>query len=57
MVSFQTLNCKPIASLDHFTPDMLGSAELVEEVQKGDTKIVKVRASHECVNYNQFIIL
>jgi len=38
----KTIGCRPIASLDHFTPEMLGSAELVEEVQTGDSKIVKV---------------
>jgi len=37
----KTLACKPIASIDHFTPEMLGSAELVEEVQAGSSKIVK----------------
>ena len=39
---FQSLSCKPVASLDHFTPEMLGTAELVEEVQTGDSKLVKV---------------
>ena len=39
---FQSLWCKPVASLDHFTPEMLGTAELVEEVQTGDSKLVKV---------------
>ena len=39
------LGCKPIASLDHFTADMLGSAELAEEMHAGSSKIVKV-----CVN-------
>ena len=38
----QSLGCHPIASLDHFQPDMLGSAETVEEVPTGDSKIVKV---------------
>lgn len=38
----KTVGCRPIASLDHFTADMLGSAELVEEVPTGDSKIVKV---------------
>jgi T-complex protein 1 subunit delta len=38
----KTIGCRPIASLDHFTAEMLGSAELVEEVQTGDSKIVKV---------------
>lgn len=40
------LGCKPIASLDHFTADMLGSAELAEEMYAGSSKIVKVRAEH-----------
>ena len=39
----KSLGCKPIASIDHMTPEMLGSAELVEEVQAGASKIVKVR--------------
>jgi hypothetical protein len=38
----KSLGCKPIASIDHFTPEMLGTAELVEEVQAGSGKIVKV---------------
>ena len=38
----KSLGCKPIASIDHMTPEMLGSAELVEEVQAGASKIVKV---------------
>lgn len=38
----KSLNCKPIASLDHFTPDMLGHAELVEEVTTGASKLVKM---------------
>jgi len=38
----KTTGCKPIASLDHFTPEMLCSADLVECVQCGDGKVVKV---------------
>lgn len=38
----KTLGCRPIASLDHFTPEMLGFAELVEEVQLGEHKVVKI---------------
>nr|KAG5710661.1 hypothetical protein BaRGS_035063 [Batillaria attramentaria] len=38
----KTLGCRPIASVDHFLPENLGSAELVEEVQTGTSKIVKV---------------
>jgi len=37
----KTLNCKPIASLDHFQPEMLGTADVVEEVQAGTSKVVK----------------
>ena len=38
----KSLGCKPIASLDHFTAENLGSADLVEEVTTGQSKIVKV---------------
>merc|ERR1711931_580465 len=38
----KSLGCKPIASIDHMTPEMLGSAELVEEIQAGASKIVKI---------------
>ncbi|CAG5118381.1 unnamed protein product, partial [Candidula unifasciata] len=38
----KTLGCRPIASLDHFVPESLGTAELVEEVQTGTSKVVKV---------------
>ena len=38
----KSLNCKPIASLDHFGPDMLGAADLVEEVSTGSSKIIKM---------------
>lgn len=38
----KALACKPIASLDHFTTDMLASADVVEEVATGTGKLVKV---------------
>ncbi|XP_071079112.1 T-complex protein 1 subunit delta-like [Haliotis cracherodii] len=38
----KTLNCRPIASLDHFTAENLGSAELAEEVSTGSDKVVKI---------------
>ncbi|KAI8784801.1 T-complex protein 1 subunit delta-like isoform X1 [Biomphalaria glabrata] len=38
----KTLGCRPIASVDHFLPEYLGTAELVEEVQAGSGKIVKI---------------
>merc|ERR1711997_212383 len=38
----KTLGCRPIASLDHFTAENLASAEIVEEVQTGSSKCVKI---------------
>lgn len=38
----QTLGCRPVASLDHFLPEHLGNAGLVEEVPMGTSKVVKV---------------
>ncbi|XP_075554736.1 chaperonin containing TCP1 subunit 4 [Dermacentor variabilis] len=38
----RSLGCRPIASLDHFTAEALGSAELVEEVTTGSAKFVRV---------------
>ncbi|KAK6183081.1 hypothetical protein SNE40_010627 [Patella caerulea] len=38
----KTLGCRPIASLDHFIPENLGTADLVEEVPVGTDKIVKI---------------
>lgn len=34
--------CRPAASLDHFTPEVLGSADLVEEIPTPSGKIVKI---------------
>jgi T-complex protein 1 subunit delta len=38
----KSLNCRPIASLDHFTADALVDAQLVEEIQTGSSKCVKM---------------
>ena len=39
----QTIGTKPIAHIDQFLPEMLGSAELAEEVHlDGSGKLVKV---------------
>ena len=38
----KSLGCTPIASLDHFTADKLASAQVVEEVQTGASKTVRV---------------
>ncbi|KAG7235720.1 hypothetical protein INR49_002289 [Caranx melampygus] len=39
----KTIGTKPIAHIDHFTPEMLGTAELAEEVSlDGSGKLVKI---------------
>jgi len=38
----KTMSCRPIASVDHFTPEMLGTADLVEEFSTGAAKVIKV---------------
>jgi len=39
----KTLGCKPVAHVDHMTPDKLGSAELAEEVSVGSGgKVIKI---------------
>lgn len=38
----KSIGCKPIANIDSFTEDKLGSAELIEEHQSSGSRIVKV---------------
>lgn len=38
----KSLSCRPIASLDHFLPENLVNADLVEEMQSGTNKFVKI---------------
>lgn len=38
----KTLNTRPIASLDHFLPEHLTSADLVEEIPTGNSRFVKI---------------
>lgn len=38
----KTLGCKPIANVDSFTEDKLGTADLIEEVQSDGSRYVKV---------------
>jgi len=42
----KTLSCRPIASSDHLNPEMLGTADLVEEFSTGAAKVVKVTGIH-----------
>ncbi|XP_052179975.1 T-complex protein 1 subunit delta [Diospyros lotus] len=43
----KTLNCLPIANVEHFRAEKLGYADLVEEVSLGDGKIVKITGIKE----------
>lgn len=38
----KSTGCKPIADIDSFTEDRLGSAELIEETESSGSKIVKI---------------
>jgi T-complex protein 1 subunit delta len=42
----KTLNCLPISHVDHMKPEKLGHADLVQEVQVGKGKVVKVTGIH-----------
>jgi T-complex protein 1 subunit delta len=38
----RTIGATPVAHIDQFTPDKLGSADLVEELTTGQSKLVKI---------------
>lgn len=38
----KSIGCKPIADVEHFTEDRLGAADLVEEIELSESKIVKI---------------
>ncbi|GAU88452.1 hypothetical protein RvY_01149 [Ramazzottius varieornatus] len=38
----KSLGLRPIASLDHFLPEHLASADMVEQIDSGTTKLVKI---------------
>ncbi|KAL6450344.1 LOW QUALITY PROTEIN: CCT4 T-complex protein 1 subunit delta [Candida maltosa Xu316] len=38
----KAIGCKPIADVDNFTEDRLGSADLVEEIESSGSKIVEI---------------
>ena len=38
----KSLGCKPVANVDSFTEDKLGTADLVEEVQSSGARYVKI---------------
>merc|ERR1719270_2776559 len=52
----KTLGCTPAASLDHFKPEILGSAKLVERVAMGEKKITKVSGLKETGKTSSIIL-
>ncbi|KII60971.1 T-complex protein 1 subunit delta [Thelohanellus kitauei] len=38
----KTVGCRPVASVDHFVPEALGTADLVEEISTGFDSYVKI---------------
>ncbi|GMH42462.1 hypothetical protein BSKO_10381 [Bryopsis sp. KO-2023] len=42
----KTLGCLPIAHIDHMRPEKLATADLVEEVEAGKSRMVKVSGIH-----------
>lgn len=47
----KSLGCRPIASLDHFTPENLSNAELVEEVGFSGNRMVKITGNAYTFNF------
>ncbi|EDQ85971.1 uncharacterized protein MONBRDRAFT_38598 [Monosiga brevicollis MX1] len=41
----KSLGCRPVANVDELSPDMLGAAELVEEVPTGNTKVIQFKGA------------
>lgn len=46
----KSIGCKPIADVDNFTEDKLGSADLIEEVENSGSKIVKITGIQQTNN-------
>lgn len=46
----KSLGCRPIASLDHFIPENLVSADLVEDVGVGGNRMVKITGKFNLSN-------
>jgi len=43
----KSIGCRPIAHIGNFTPEMLGSAALVEEVDAGEGKVIKITGAEK----------
>lgn len=51
----KSTGCKPIANIDSFTEDKLGSADLIEEVQSSGSRYVKVTGIRTASPSNQTV--
>lgn len=52
----KSLGCKPVANVDSFTEDKLGTADLVEEVQASGARYVKITGiKASLASYNQTV--
>lgn len=51
----RSTGCKPIANIDYFTEDKLGTADLVEEVQSSGSRYVKVTGIRSAPQANQTV--
>ncbi|KAF7587343.1 T-complex protein 1 subunit delta [Aspergillus hancockii] len=51
----KSLGCKPVANVDSFTEDKLGTADLVEEVQASGARYVKVTGIKSAPTTNQTV--
>ena len=49
----KSLGCKPIASLDHFVPEALGTADMVEEI--AGSKIIKISGIQATANQSKTV--
>lgn len=60
----KSLGCKPVADIEAFTEDKLGTAELVEEIQINETKVLKISGIRNqgktvsilCTGGNQLVV-
>lgn len=51
----KSIGCKPIANIDYFTEDKLGSADLIEEVQSSGARYVKLTGIRTASQHNQTV--
>ncbi|KAA3452582.1 T-complex protein 1 subunit delta [Gossypium australe] len=51
------IGCRPVASVDHFTPETLGTADLVEEIETADGKVVKWKCCFNLIRGSSKLVL